>query len=193
MTAHHGQAVDANGMPARDPTENVLDLVHAANRRQDDLRTAESSHLREMSKMRADHATEMRLAESLRLDAIRAVDVQAVQQAAAVSATQATTLATQVGVSAEAMRVQVAATATASAIALGAALDPIQKDVAELRKVQYEQAGQKAQITETKTETQVSKNNTGMWIGIAIAVIALLCSVVLGVTGVVITLILSGG
>jgi len=36
-----GPGVDSEGRAVIDPTRNVLDLVAAANRRQDDLRTAE--------------------------------------------------------------------------------------------------------------------------------------------------------
>jgi hypothetical protein len=51
-------------------------------------------------------------------------------------AIQATTLVAQVAASAETLRTQVAAAATAATTALAAALEPIQKDIADLRRVQ---------------------------------------------------------
>lgn len=150
MSNTPGSPVDADGRATLDPTKNVLDLVNAAIKRQDDLRANESRHVREIAGLRAEYQAELRQLETARIDAIRAVDVQAVQRAAEVSATQAQTLATQVATSAETLRAQVAAAATASTTALAAALEPIQKDIADLRKTQYEQAGQRAQVGESR-------------------------------------------
>jgi hypothetical protein len=157
--------VDYRGGPVIDPTANVIATLAAAVERLDDLReqqdehlreirNAEFNHVRELMNLRAEHEQELRAAEAKRIDAIRTVDVQAVSAAAAVSATQATTLAAQVATSAEALRNQVQAAAAAQTVALGAALDPIQKDVGDLRRVQYEQAGQRAGVTETKTDSR---------------------------------------
>ena len=145
-----GPGVDQYGQPVVDPTKNVLDLVSAAIERQDDLRTLESQHLRELADLRAHYDARLREAETARIDAIRAVDVGAVTRAAEVAATQAQTLATQVTVSAETLRTQVAAAATAASTALSAALEPIQKDIADLRRAQYEAQGQKTQVVETR-------------------------------------------
>jgi len=145
-----GPGVDAQGRPVIDPTKNVLDLVTREIKRLDDLREVESKNIREMLDLRAEFAREFRMAESQRLDAIRAVDVGAVNRAAEVSATQAATLAAQVATSAETLRTQVAAAATAAATALAAALEPIQKDIQDLRKAQYEIAGAKANVTDTR-------------------------------------------
>jgi hypothetical protein len=145
-----GPGVDASGQAVVDPTQNVLDLVEAAIKRQDDLREAEAHHVREVGKLREKYAAQLRAAETARIDAIRAVDVGAVNRAAEVAATQAQTLATQVAVSAETLRTQVAATATAGTVALAAALEPIQKDIADLRRAQYEAQGVKAQSTDSR-------------------------------------------
>ncbi len=131
--------MDASGGPVIDPTQNVLDLVNAAIARQDDLRMAESRHVREIATLRAEYAAELRKAETERLNAIRAVDVNAVQRAAEVANQQATTLAAGQAAQADAVRVT-----------LAAALEPIQKDIAELRKSQYELAGQRAQVGESR-------------------------------------------
>jgi hypothetical protein len=134
-----GPGVDAQGRAVIDPTQNVLDLVDAAIRRQDDLREVEAQHIREILNLRAEYDRELREAESNRIDAIRAVDVGAVNRAAEVAATQATVLAAQLSATAEAART-----------GLVAALEPIQKDIQDLRKAQYEIAGAKANVGETR-------------------------------------------
>jgi hypothetical protein len=178
-----GPGVDAAGAAVKDPTVNVLNLVSAENRRQDDLREMATAHQREVSEIRSDcqkdeldgiqhieqlrasHARELRLAEADRINAIRAVDVQQVQQAAQVQDTRATALAGQVADAAEAMRQQVAATATASATALATALQPITTSIEQLRQAMYEAAGQKTQVV----ETQARGANSGLWWGVGIA------------------------
>lgn len=155
------------GRPAAgfDPTVNVRSLVDKAIRRQDDLRTSDHDHIREVVWLQADHEQKMRdtvakyqemlgEAESKRINAIRQVDVSAVAAAAAVQETRANTLAGQVALSADAMRVQVAATAQAAQEGLTRALDPIQKDIADLRRAQYEAQGQKTQVIETRSATE---------------------------------------
>lgn len=153
-----GPAVDAFGAIAVDPTANVIALVKAGEKRADDLRLSEIRHRTEIDAIRADYDAKLRVAESSRIDAIRAVDVGAVNRAAEVSAAQALTLATQVATSAETLRTQVAAAAQASTVALAAALEPIQKDIADLRRVQYEQQGQKSAVIESKSTTDVNRN-----------------------------------
>lgn len=175
--AIRGRPVDAAGNPAVDPTANVLSLVSAAIQRQDDLRAQESRHVRELAELRSQFATELRRAETERINAIRAVDVAAVQQASSVSATQAQTLAAQVATSAETLRTQVAAAATAATVALAAALEPIQKDIADLRRAQYEAQGQKTQVVETRgtsaQSTAVAIGVLGLLLTIVIAVISI--------------------
>jgi hypothetical protein len=143
-------AVDAQGHAVLDPTRNVLDLVDAAIRRQDDLRNLESTHVRQIMELRATYTEKLSAAETARIDAIRAVDVGAVNRAAEVSLQQATTLATQVITSAETLRTQVAATATAATATLAAALEPIQKDIQDLRRAQYEAQGKTTQTTDNR-------------------------------------------
>jgi len=64
---------------------------------------------------------------------------------------------------AETLRNQVAAAAQASTVALAAALEPIQKDIADLRRVQYEQQGQKSAVVEQRSSTSDLRN---LWIGV---------------------------
>jgi hypothetical protein len=149
-----------------DPTANVLNLVREAITRQDDLRDLASAHSKEVADLRAHYDGLLRAAETARIDAIRAVDVGAVNRAAEVAATQANTLAGQVATSAETLRNQVAAAATAAATALAAALSPIQAAVEDLRRAQYETQGQKSQVIETRDTTAASRLNANLVVGI---------------------------
>jgi len=181
-----------------DPSPNVLDLVAAAILREDDLRLTESlrqdglrlsdaAHIKEILALQSKFDDQLRKAESERLDAIRANDVGAVNRAAEVAANTAGALASQTAVLAETLRTQVAATATAGTVALAAALEPIQKDISDLRRSQYEAQGQKAQVIESTTKS----NNWGMWIGLGIAALALGATLILGIAGVAVALILA--
>lgn len=165
-----GLGVDAQGSPVIDPTKNVLDLVSAAIQRQDDLRESDRRHFRELAGLRADYDEKLRRAETARIDAIRAVDVGAVNRAAEVSAQQATTLAAQVATSAETLRTQVAAAASQAQAQLAAALEPIQKDIADLRRAQYEAQGVKANVGDSR----LNFNTVIMAVSIVIAAIALI-------------------
>jgi hypothetical protein len=186
--ASPGPGVDRFGTPVVDPTQNVLDLVNAAIKRQDDLREMQARYVARIGEMREEHATyiaelralyqkELREAETARIDAIRAVDVGAVNRAAEVSATQAATLATQVATSAEALRGQVEAARQQTATALSAALEPIIRDIADLRKSQYEAQGIKAQTIETRDVRGQGTNAVMM----ALLAISVLISLVLGI------------
>ena len=131
-----------------DPSENVKSELRQAMKRQDDLRGQEAHYIRSMMRMSVKHNAELRRAETKRINAIRAVDVGAVTRASEVSTLQAQTLATQVATSAETLRGQVAAAATATAAALTTALTPIIQAVEDLRKAQYQQQGERVQRTE---------------------------------------------
>ena len=96
----------------------------------------------------------------------------AVNRAAEVSAAQAQTLATQVAVSAETLRTQVAAAASAASTALSAALEPIQKDIADLRRAQYEAQGQKTQVVEARDVTTASRLNVNTVMAVISVLIA---------------------
>jgi hypothetical protein len=155
-----GPGIDARGRDVVDPTKNVLDLVQAEARRQDDLRVAEAKlrdsqiqHSREVAQIRADYQREIRESEADRLDAIRAVDVQAVATSAAEQEARATALAARVESTAEALRAQVAATTQAARTESAALLDPIQKRIDDLTRAQYEAQGQKTQVVETRASS----------------------------------------
>lgn len=147
-----GQAVDAAGKPAFDPSKNVLDLVEAAvlrlddlraaeTRRQDDMRAQSEKHTAEMARLNSDYQEKLRDAEAKRIDAIRAVDVNAVAVASGRAADQATVLANQVQVSADALRSLVATTQSALAAQHAASTAEITKRLTELERAKYEGAG----------------------------------------------------
>lgn len=138
-------------MPVYDPSKNVDTLVAAAIQRQDDLRSMESAHIRELLAMDREHSRELRQAEAERIDAIRAVDVGAVQRAAEVQAAQQQALAAQVATTADAFRVSLAA----ALAPITTSVDDLRtKDIADLRRAQYEAQGQKTQVVESSTGTR---------------------------------------
>jgi len=193
-----GPATDVQGRIVIDPTLNVIALHEAGMQRQDDLRKSENRRIRErvhmearIAELRAGHNRELRKAEAQRLDAIRGVDQAAVTADRLATETRAATLATQVALSAEAVRTQVAATAQAAQENLTRALDPMLKDIGELRQVQYTTAGGKAESVETKTESHARISNVGMWIGLAVAVLVGFATTVLSATAIVVAWLLT--
>ena len=150
-----GPGVDAQGRPVVDPTQNVRELVVAAIERQDDLCILDSQWRDKMSARDLEHAREMRAAEAARIDAIRAVDVENVRQRAVEAEQRASTLANTV-----------AATASAFDAKLVTELDPLKKDIADLRRVQYEGVGQKTQVVETRG--QIGTVQAALALGIAL-------------------------
>src|ERR1035437_291442 len=145
-----------------DPTENVKELVRQGLKSERDLRLQANHYQELMDHLRMEHIKELRLAESQRIDAIRTVDVGNVTRAGEVAAAAAAALATQLEQSAVALRNQVEQTRITTADALLSALQPIQTDVAELRKVQFQQQGEKTQNVEnTTSKRDLSENVRG--------------------------------
>ncbi|HEV8172854.1 MAG TPA: hypothetical protein VGP91_04320 [Actinoplanes sp.] len=176
-----GVGVDAYGFPVKDPTANVLESLRTAIQRQDDLREAADRHVREIAELRAEYDEKLRKAETARIDAIRAVDVGAVNRAAEVSAQVATTLAAQVATSAETLRTQVAAAATATAQNLVTALAPMQKAIDDLRQAQFITAGQKTQVVESQVDRRGNTMTIVAIVSAALAFVAIVVAVVIAV------------
>lgn len=124
------EKINASKNDYSDPTSNVLMLVEAANRRQDDLRAAESRRVNEMMELRAEHAKELGETEKKRLDAIRVVDVNAVAVASERASQQALVLANQVSATSEILRGLVATTNA-----------QLTERLSSLEKSQYERKG----------------------------------------------------
>jgi hypothetical protein len=137
----------------------------------------DSAHIRELLALHFKYQDQLRNQEAERINAIRAVDVGAVQRAAEVQAQQALTLATQVATSAETLRGQVNASALAAATAQATALAPIQKSIEDLRQAQYQQQGEKSSKSES--------SNANQWI------IGLVFSTILGVSGLVFGIVMA--
>lgn len=142
--------------PFFDPSANVLALVAAAVERLDDLRAAEARRLTDLfdaetrrvnqvMQIHADYDWKLDLAESKRIDAIRAVDVSAVAIANERAVASAQVLANEVTKSAETLRALVATTDQARQASLNAVLQPLSDRVGLLEKSQYQIAGQDTQ------------------------------------------------
>lgn len=180
-----GPSTDRHNDPVIDPTKNVLDLVESAIKRQDDLRTMQALHTEEMASLRATYDEKLAAKESQRIDAIRAVDVAASQQATKDAEVRASALAKQVSDAAEQQRNQVAAAAQAQATSLAAALVPIQERLAELTRLQYEQQGQKAQVQESRDvgaerrdQGAEGRSQATLVLGVVLGLVTLLMAVV---------------
>lgn len=138
-----------------DPTENVKALVALENRRQDDLRNLNDRRvdaelrvvsvrvesLEKLAAITATYEEKLSNAEAKRIDAIRAVDVNAVAVASQKQQDQATVLANQVVASADALRGLVATTATAAAQASQQITAALSDRITQLEKTSYEGAG----------------------------------------------------
>jgi hypothetical protein len=180
--------VDRYGGPVIDPTKNVIDKVEDAVKRQDDLREAESRHIREIGKIREEHTLAMMKKESERIDAIRAVDTGNVARAAEASSAAAAALATQLVATAEQNRTQVASAAAAAVTSLSAALEPIQKDIRDLRDAQSRGQGGKDETIDVRAERAGRNQYVGLWIALAAVSVA----VIFGAAGIAMTLLLKG-
>lgn len=177
-----GPGVDAQGLPVIDPTANVMALVeameqrltgeiHQRDKRQNDLRHAEHRRVLDLAKLRAKYEWRIQQSESRRIDAIRDVDQDRLTIQGATNAQAALALAAQVAQTAEAQRSQVANLAVTVATSLSTTIDPIRKDIADLRQVQYENVGGKAAVVEQKSDNMT-------WIMAGIAFLTLLIAFV---------------
>ena len=135
-----------------DPTANVRALLHLSSDRADQLRLAESvridqlllaehNRVNEQIALRAEFMDKLSVAEQRRIDAIRAVDVNAVSVASERASAQAAVLANQVSASAETLRALVATTASAQRQQLSILTNQITERIAILERNQYEKSG----------------------------------------------------
>lgn len=168
-----GPGVDRLGQAVVDPTKNVLDLVAAESKFQNAMREIEARHIRELMDRDEKHAKELRDAESKRLDAIREVDVANVQRAAQDATDRALVLDSKQQSTADAFR-----------ISLAAELDPLKKDIAELRQSQFEIAGG----TIVSKDTKLSRATTNALIATGIGIVM---TFIIGAAAIVIALVTS--
>jgi uncharacterized protein YnzC (UPF0291/DUF896 family) len=144
---------DLTGLsPNPDPTHNVLyvlkqevdrmnDLQAAESRRVSEINALESKRVQEQMELRAAYEEKLKLAETKRIDSIRAVDVAAVGVATEKANQQAIVLANQVATSAEALRALVASTATTVASQLQQMSSQLSDRLSIVEKSQYEKQG----------------------------------------------------
>src|SRR5450631_1333317 len=135
-----------------DPSHNVRSIVDLAVARLDDLHIAEARRINEaleaerrrvneLMQLRGEYAVQLNVAEAKRIDAIRAVDVNAVSVANERATAQAAVLANQVAASAETLRALVAATAATQAQQLSQLSAQFTDRLSSLEKAQYENKG----------------------------------------------------
>lgn len=157
--AGEGAPIDIYGGAAFDPTANVIALVESQAAAARDLRKSDNKfydaqihHLREIGKLRAEHAETLRTSDLDRLASTRQVDVLAGNASAAALATAVQTLANTSDRNAETLRNTLTATAATmakqtadQAAVLSTQTDNLVKDInariAELQKAQYQGVG----------------------------------------------------
>jgi hypothetical protein len=159
------------------PTRNVIALVKAETKRQDDLRNQDIKNIRRELKNLKGYLKAIAKAETKRIDAIRAVDVGAVAVANTAAENRATTLAGQVN-----------AAKDAQVVSMKAETDPIRKDIGDLRQSQWTIAGGKQEVTEQETSTNVAANNKGMWIAIGVSALAFVTTSFISLIGIAVLL-----
>lgn len=153
-----GVGVDIHGVPVIDPTRNVLDLVHAAITRIDDLNamtvkltneqnsraTDQYLALQREIELRAEHQIALDQLESKRIDAQRHGDQLAIKSESDRSALAITALASAASVTAETLRSAVNTSAANLALQLDRTVTAITGRIADLEKSANMGAGKQA-------------------------------------------------
>jgi hypothetical protein len=167
-----------------DPTANVLQLVAAANLRQDDLRLAEANHRDAVSQLRDRLSREIRdaerngqrdlaLAESRRIDALIEAQDQRVTLASSKAELTAVALAERVDASAKALAASVDASAKALAASVEITAKTLSERIVPLEQFRYEQAGHREQKGESRQSSQWAIGLVASIPGAILALIAL--------------------
>lgn len=165
-------------MSKPDPTKNVVGLVTLGLKRQDDLRAAEAASVRELINLRWDHESELRQAEKDRLDSIRKIDVEAARNADRAAESRANVLANMTENTAEALRSQVERTGKESNSELKAALTPLIAAIEDLRRWQYQTAGERQQVVETRDVSSGKSEWVAIFGAIGFGVVSAVLSIV---------------
>jgi len=155
--------VDAHGGPVIDPTANVLALVEAANRRQDDLREmnnaridAELRNQEMIADLRAKHQEALDALEAKRLDAVRNVDQLAAKTEADRSAQATAALAANSNNTAVTLRSTVDTSAQALASQFTNTVAGLSERIAALEKSSYTGQG-KQQVADPMMEQLIGE------------------------------------
>lgn len=146
-----GLGVDSSGGPVIDPSKNVSDQFAREIKRIDDLREAEgrlrdeqNRHVREMAEERERSAEVRAMAETARVNAIRAVDVAAGAATAAQLDTAVQKNATTTQTTADNLRATTEATARAMAAQLSAFQESVNTRLTSLERSRDEDKGRAA-------------------------------------------------
>lgn len=121
--------------------KRIDDLIAAAVMRMTEKIDSVALRLDSMSALRASHIEQLALAEAKRIDAIRAVDVNAVSIANERATQQAVVLANQVAASADALRTLVSTTANTVATQLQQLQTQLSDRISALERSQYTTSG----------------------------------------------------
>ncbi len=162
---------------APDPTQNVKDIVKATVESIEKLRStdlinfnalrdadqklvaAELKRVNDLMELQQVHNKELKIAEANRIDAIRAVDVNAVAIANERAGAQATVLANQVLASAEALRSQLSQTAAVFKQQLDQTTQQLSDRISVVERFQYEGKGSAGSIPPALAEQLASLAN----------------------------------
>jgi hypothetical protein len=126
-------------------------MVGDAVSRLDELREAETRRINELICLRDKFQDKLDVAESKRIDAIRAVDVAAVTVANDKATAQAAVLANQVTASADTLRKLVESTAIAAAEQLKQLTQQLTDRLTSLEKNQYKGEGKETKALDVRT------------------------------------------
>lgn len=211
---------DLHGTNIIDPSLNVKTLIKDAIKSERALREQSIESIRHELKIEVSHAKELRELNDERLKSIREVDVKAVADTATTVGTTAATLATQVATTAEAARSATADATIATDAKIRSEVDPLKKDISELRQSQYEGVGAKAQVVETRSDhaddrpildaiakltdaqaqstgaraqvvqAQAKSSNYGLWIGLGVAAFFGFTSFLVSIAGLALVILL---
>jgi hypothetical protein len=153
--------------PVSDPSDAVRLLVAESVGSLEKVLTSEIRRLSEALTTHLAYTKEMSANETKRVNALRAVDINAVAIASSKADAQALVLANQVATSAETLRVLVASTATAVANELRSVSTQLTDRISLLEKAQYENMGKSGasstllnRVDELEAVRQVSKGRS---------------------------------
>jgi hypothetical protein len=158
-----------------------------------ELAAAETRHVNEQLALRASYEGELRHAEAGRIDAIRAVDVNAVAVASQRAADAATVLQNNVTTSAETLRTLVASAATTTATTLQQLIGGLSTRITTLEQGSYQAQGKQSYsdpafvelLTEVKQLREAARQGTGRNEGISTswAIFIAAATLVVGIVG----------
>lgn len=194
--AQPGVGVDAGGGAVIDPTANVIALVEAETKRQDDLRASakelsdtKHAHQQEIGALRETYQEKIQRAEAGRLDSIRQVDREEVAKTAVAANTAIMTLAKQTTDLQQTLAKQVTDTAAAQEARYSAQYSDTNKRLSALELASSEGKGKQTlsdpQMAEVLAEVKILREartsatghqtggaDTWKWVALLIGVIA---------------------